>query len=264
MNVISLYDYTGEAVRPWAEAGYECYCYDIQHRHWDIRNPDATVKVGKGSITYLKADLHDPVVMDEIFGEHAFGGVFFLMAFPVCTDLAVSGAAHFAKKRAKNPRFQEEASDYAKMCADLAERFGCPYYVENPVSRLATLWRKPNHTFHPFEFGCHIPLDEAEHPRWPEHIAPRDGYSKKTCLWTSETFVFPEKCPVDCESFGASRQHKKLGGKSQKTKNIRSATPRGFARAVFEANCAEDVDLGAFDEYKLDPAEYRGADYGEA
>ena len=138
------------------------------------------------------------------------------------------------------------------MCADLAERFGCPYYVENPVSRLATLWRKPNHTFHPFEFGCYIPLDEAEHPRWPEHIAPRDGYSKKTCLWTSETFVFPEKCPVDCESFGASRQHKKLGGKSQKTKNIRSATPRGFARAVFEANCAEDVDLDPIDGYGWD------------
>ena len=27
-----------------------------------------------------------------------------------------------------------------------------------------------------------------------------------------------------------------LGGKSQRTKNIRSATPRGWARAVFEAN----------------------------
>ena len=30
--VISLYDYTGEALRPWAEAGYECYAYDIQHK----------------------------------------------------------------------------------------------------------------------------------------------------------------------------------------------------------------------------------------
>jgi hypothetical protein len=28
----------------------------------------------------------------------------------------------------------------------------------------------------------------------------------------------------------------KLGGKSMRTKNIRSATPRGFARAVYEAN----------------------------
>ena len=29
--VISLYDFTGVAVRPWAEEGYECYCFDIQH-----------------------------------------------------------------------------------------------------------------------------------------------------------------------------------------------------------------------------------------
>ena len=31
--VISLYDFTGEALKPWAEAGYECYAYDIQHKH---------------------------------------------------------------------------------------------------------------------------------------------------------------------------------------------------------------------------------------
>lgn len=35
---------------------------------------------------------------------------------------------------------------------------------------------------------------------------------------------------------GDSTQYKKLGGKSLKTKNIRSATPRGFARAVYQAN----------------------------
>jgi len=29
--VISLYDFTGEALKPWADDGYECYAYDIQH-----------------------------------------------------------------------------------------------------------------------------------------------------------------------------------------------------------------------------------------
>ena len=33
MEVVSLYDFTGEALRPWAEAGYECHAYDIQHPH---------------------------------------------------------------------------------------------------------------------------------------------------------------------------------------------------------------------------------------
>ena len=44
--------------------------------------------------------------------------------------------------------------------------------------------------------------------------------------------------PVQPEK-GHSRQHLKLGGKSAKTKNIRSATPRGFARAVYEFNSME-------------------------
>ena len=26
--VISLYDYTGEALKPWAEAGYICYAFE--------------------------------------------------------------------------------------------------------------------------------------------------------------------------------------------------------------------------------------------
>ena len=29
--VLSLYDFTGEALRPWADAGYDCYAFDIQH-----------------------------------------------------------------------------------------------------------------------------------------------------------------------------------------------------------------------------------------
>ena len=35
---------------------------------------------------------------------------------------------------------------------------------------------------------------------------------------------------------GPSRQYLKLCGKSMKAKNIRRATPRGFARAVYEVN----------------------------
>jgi hypothetical protein len=46
----------------------------------------------------------------------------------------------------------------------------------------------------------------------------------------------PAKDPVACENYGSSTQHRKLGGKSMKTKNIRSATPRGFAEAVYQAN----------------------------
>lgn len=45
----------------------------------------------------------------------------------------------------------------------------------------------------------------------------------------------PDKLPVPVPE-GYSTQHLKLGGKSERVKNIRSATPRGFAEAVFHAN----------------------------
>jgi len=232
--VLSLYDYTGEAVKPWAEAGFTCYCFDIQH-------DDARVEQfpSGGSINYRKADLHDHLEIDRLKAEFKGSDVVFGMAFPVCTDLAVSGALHFAKKAEADPDFQIKASNYAKWCAELFDYLGVPYFIENPVSRLATLWRKPNYCFQPYEYGGYIPEGQAEHPLWPGYIAPRDAYPKKTCLWTDNRFVMPDqkKVPVPV---GYSTQHLKLGGKSQKTKNIRSATPRGFAIAVFKSNSKVD------------------------
>jgi len=228
--VISLYDYTGEALKPWAEAGYQCHAFDIQHEN------KVTEKFeGGGTIKYRYADLHDNRTLNDI---HAFfhnKEVTFAMAFPVCTDMAVSGAAHFKRKREANPSFQDEAASYAVWCARLFNTLGCPYFIENPVSVLSTLWRKPNHSFHPWHYGGYISEADAEHPKWPEYIAPRDAYPKKTCLWTGGNFRMPIKLPVKPET-GHSRQHLKLGGKSMKTKNIRSATPRGFAKAVWQAN----------------------------
>jgi hypothetical protein len=106
------------------------------------------------------------------------------------------------------------------------------------VSVLATKWRKSDYRFHPYEYGGYIPYGEAQHPLWPEYIAPQDAYPKKTCLWTGNGFVMPTKVPVEPKK-GYSKQHLKLGGKSDRTKNIRSATPRGFARAVMLANTTD-------------------------
>lgn len=75
-----------------------------------------------------------------------------------------------------------------------------------------------------------MPADDL-HPVYPEYIKPRDAYPKKTCIWHGNNFIEPLKKPVFVEP-GYSDQHQKLGGKSLKTKNIRSATPRVFAKAV--------------------------------
>ena len=256
--VISLYDFTGEALKPWADDGYECYAFDIQH------DPHETTKdyyfANGGSIEYVHADLHDHnslnQIHDDFYTRQMDGGppVVFGMAFPVCTDMAVSGAAHFARKAEKNPSFQTEAVSYAMWCAKLFNSMDIPYFIENPVSVLATQWRKPDYSFHPYEYGGYISYAEAEHPRWPEYIAPFDAYTKKTCLWTGGGFVMPTKVAVDKPS-GYSTQHLKLGGKSQRTKDIRSATPRGFAIAVHDANKVDETSEGVDYLWTLETAE---------
>lgn len=229
-TVLSLYDYTGVAMEPWARAGYTCFCFDNQH---SIVRP-RTELVGEGAIHFVNADLHDRQTLSDIVREHRDDAVF-MASFPVCTDLASSGAAHFKGKVAENPLCQIEAADHARWCGIVGDELGVPYFIENPRSRLATLWRKSDYVFEPYEYGGYLPREEAEHPTWPDYIAAYDAYPKTTYLWTGGGFKMPDKKPVECPE-GYSTQHKKLGGKSQKTKNIRSATPRGFARAVFLAN----------------------------
>lgn len=214
--ILSLFDYTTETVKPWAEAGYLCYCVDIQHPAGETRN---------GNIIRVGADLYEwtpPADVDFVF----------CIGFPPCTDLAVSGAKHFARKAAENPAYRDEAMALVYRVRDIAEALGVPYAIENPVSVISSEWRKPDYTFNPADYGGYIPVDEAAHPIWPELIPPRDAYHKRTCLWTGGGFRMPRPLPVPCVP--VFHGWAKLGGKSLRTKNIRSATPRGFAIALFE------------------------------
>lgn len=221
--VLSLFDYTGEAVKPWVKHGYRATCLDIQHKDEIL-----------GDIAYLSWDASAENV-GWLWNQYRFDPPEFIFSFAPCTDLAVSGAAHFQSKYEKDPLFQTRATDWAMMAEALGKLFQCPYMVENPVSRLSTLWRPPDYIFHPYEYGGYLTAEEAKHPIWPDYIRPYDAYPKKTCLWTGGGFVLPPKKPVTVPD-GYSLQHLKLGGKSTKTKNIRSATPRGFAKAVCEYN----------------------------
>jgi hypothetical protein len=234
--LISLYDESGNMVRPWAEAGFHCYCVDIL-------NDDRTEQVGEGFITFIKANMYDTKTIRDAINT----GAVIIFAFPPCTDLAVSGARHFEAKKAKNPLYREEAMALVYAARDIAETCQVPYSIENPVSVISTEWRKPNYTFHPCDFGGYLPEDDI-HPRWPDYIEPRDAYEKNTCLWTGGGFIMPPKRSVepvrltyiakDGSTITGSKQFGKLGGKSAKTKQIRSETPRGFAKAVFAANYA--------------------------
>jgi len=222
--IISLFDLTGVMVQPWLNAGFIAYIVDIQHPRGITRDNHQhnLFRVG-ADLRYGWLPFRD--IIDRVT---------FVSAFPECTHVAVSGAAHFM---AKGPRALSLSLDLFATSREVADFLGAPYLIENPVSTFSSYCGKPDHTFNPYEFGGYLPEDDR-HPRWPDYIAARDAYPKKTCLWTGNGFVMPDPLPVEVRS-GYSQQHLKLGGKSQKTKNIRSETPRGFAEAVFQANAKD-------------------------
>lgn len=226
--IISLCDYTGIMVKPWVAAGYRAVLVDPQHE----------THTNDGSVERIPLFLLD--AMQRIGEIIRTEQVVFVAAFPPCTDVAVSGAAHFQAKANKDKHFQAKAALIAEQCRAIGAMSGAPWFFENPVSVFASIFGKPSFTFDPFEFGGYLPEDD-EHPEYPEIIADRDAYPKKTCLWSGGGFELPEKKPVYVRP-GYSDQHHKLGGKSLKTKNIRSATPRGFTQAVFEkyANSSDE------------------------
>lgn len=221
---ISLYDESGNMLRPWAEAGYECYCLDINQS-----NPGAE-QIGKGSLTKLKMDVLSEKCRQFVLDFKPY----FMFGFPPCTDVAISGAAHFERKMMDDPYCMAKAADLAFRVPELAHAVGAVWAFENPASMLKHYLGDPDYKFNPWEFGGYLPEDDI-HPRWPEYIAPRDAYPKETWIWASPKFRWPSLRCVYCPP-GYSEQHNKLGGKSEKTKQIRSETPRGFAIAVYLAN----------------------------
>lgn len=212
--VVSLCDYTGNVVRPWAAAGYDCLCIDIAHE----TPTQYQVHEGGGTIWFIKADLLDCVSTWLPVGRVPA----FACGFPPCTHTAVSGAKYF---RTKGPRAAAEAFAVIARVAELLQWFGCPYFYEQPVATSSTYCGKPSCVFDPCDYAGYSPEPD------------KDAYTKRTCLWTGGGFVMPEAKrlePVRVCAQGSWVQ--KLGGKSERTKRLRSATPLGFSQAVYEAN----------------------------
>lgn len=81
-----------------------------------------------------------------------------VIAFPPCTDLAVSGARHFAKKRADGR--QHRSIEFFMKFANA----NCPRIaIENPIGIMSSKFRKPDQIIQPYMFGDHA--------------------RKSTCIW---------------------------------------------------------------------------------
>jgi hypothetical protein len=218
-NIVFLYSCSHYAGEPWERAGFTVYNFDLHNKN-EWRNGQF----------FFEADMREAKFQAAVLALKPV----FLGSFPECTDLALSGAKHFYEKAKLDPDFQDKAAELAIIAAELGDELNIPWFAENPQSMLEQVWRPSDYFFNPCDFGGYLPQEDI-HPEFPKYIAPRDAYMKKTCLWTNKLWKFPAKKPVEPEP-GLNRQTLYLGGKSAKTKYIRSLTPRGFAIANFRRN----------------------------
>lgn len=155
---------------------------------------------------------HDAMSCDilptEAPGPHYQGDVFdiindgwdMMIAHPPCTYLAVSGARWFKNKRHEQKKainfFMEFVNaDIDKIC------------IENPISIMSTIWRKPDQIIQPWMFG--------------------HGETKATCLWLKG---LPLLKPTNIVEGRVARVHKASPGPDRWKE--RSRTLPGIAKAM--------------------------------
>lgn len=199
--VLSLFDLSGEWSKPWEEAGYQVYRFDIQ------ADPDM------GDVNKFSADF-----FGDWFGDFDGMDIYAVLAACPCTDFAVSGARHFAAKDADGRTVA--SVNLVHQTLRVIEYFRPAIWaLENPVGRIEKLcglppWRL---SFDP----CHL----------------GDPYTKKTLIWGRFNADLPIAPVYPSEG---SKMWSQYGGKSMATKNARSVTPEGFAYGFFMANNAHD------------------------
>lgn len=127
-----------------------------------------------------------------------------IIAFPPCTDLAVSGARYFAEKRTDGR--QQASIDFFMR---FAEADCSKIAIENPVGIMSTKYRKPDQIIQPWQFG--------------------HGETKATCLWLKG---LPKLQPTDVVD---GREHRvwRMPPRPDRAKE-RSKTFPGIARAMAE------------------------------
>lgn len=124
-----------------------------------------------------------------------------IIAFPPCTHLAVSGAKHFAAKRADGR--QQSAIDFFLQFTKLK----CKFAIENPIGIMSTNYRKPDQIIQPWQFG--------------------HGETKATCLWLQGLPLLKPTNIVE----GREQRIWKMPPSADRAK-LRSKTYEGIAKAM--------------------------------
>lgn len=196
-TILSLFDYSGNWPKYYRENGYNVYSLDI-----------------KNGVDILELSKQDIESLGPIYG---------IMAAPPCTDFAGSGAQYWKAKDADGRteaslRLIDKTLDIINWCD--------PFFwgLENPVGRLPTL--RP-------AIGRPWYFNPNEYAGWLHgEASDKECYTKRTGIWGN--FNKPEKSHR--EVIKGCNPIMSLGGKSERTKELRSMTPLGFSYAFYLAN----------------------------
>jgi hypothetical protein len=197
MNLlISLFDHSGNASRPYMENGWKVVQVDIKHgvdiMEWDY-NGIAADKIG-------------------------------IICMQPCTAYANSGNRHKASRLADG-QFEYHQKLVAKS-KEIIDYFN-PFFwqLENQMTDIHKknpwIGQRPKLVFDPCDFAGYDPVPD------------NSRYNKKT--WLFGKFNDPVSKRLEPLS-KANPGWSNLGGKSERTKELRSITPLGFAYAFYEAN----------------------------
>ena len=189
MRVISIFDRSGVMVQPWHLAGHSVLTIDIDPARHDM--PSIQADITKLDPKMFNADI--------------------VFAFPPCTEFAGSGARWWATKPSHLLENAIVLLDAARAWVSIAEKY---WMLENPIGRLASIWRPADWAFNPHEYAgwSDSPDDEA--------------YTKCTCIWAN--FLAPVRKSV--VPVLGSKMHMLPPGPERQY--LRSITPQGFSRAI--------------------------------
>jgi site-specific DNA-cytosine methylase len=135
VRVLIACEYSGRVREAFRRRGHDAWSCDF------LESEDGSPHHIQGDVLNLLGDKWD-----------------LMIAHPPCTDLAVSGARHFAEKIADGR--QQRALDFVQVLIDAPIP---KIAIENPISVISSKIRKPDQIVQPWMFG---------HPE-----------TKATCLW---------------------------------------------------------------------------------
>lgn len=208
MKVLVACEESQRVCTAFRERGHEAYSADILepsggHPEWHILGDCLPILGGQCNFITMDGTKHEIADKWDM-----------LIAFPPCTNLAVSGARWFPEKQRD---FRQQKSIVFFMYHVLAH---CEKVaVENPIGIMSSVYRKPTQIIHPYQFG---------HP-----------YRKTTCLWLKglpplkPTNIVEPEIKTYTTKDGRTISFDELGWKIKNAKE-RSKTFPGIAKAMAE------------------------------